>query len=356
MNTPLVEKSQGRLGSMLQVLSLVAASLLLLLLWGAGTNVWRWLGIAACASVALVAAKEGKKRRIPTIRNAAALMRFHTRSRIPLGLYLRAFQDDARSDHQPLEGRAHDADEEHISAALANHCIFVALGRPHEPFPSRGALRLYVEDSEWQPTISRLIRGASLIVFRWRSSESLGWELEQILAQGAVNKTVLLLPPIAEGEWKTLLPADYRAAVDFGPDSTPSSIEAGLYPVFAFSGSDYRGRLLHRLGDEELEDTSRRLANLLDLPELDFSQLCEIRRFYGPGERLAAWLARNWSAFFLVGLGLTWLILLDILTFEMVVNALPVEELLEVAGFTILACIILLPLFGIFLTRTSSRL
>ena len=283
-------------------------------------------------------------------------MRFHTRSRIPLGLYLRAFQDDARSDHQPLEGRARDADEEHISAALANHCICVALGRPHEPFPSRGALRLYVQDSEWQPTIGRLIRKALLIVFRWRSSESLGWELEQILAQGAVDKTVLLLPPIAEGEWKTLLPADYRAAVDFGPDSTPSSIEAGLYPVFAFSRSDYRGRLLHRLGDEELEDTSRRLANLLDLPELDFSQLCEIRRFYGPGERLAAWLARNWSAFFLVGLGLTWLILLDILTFEMVVNALPVEELLEVAGFTILACIILLPLFGIFLTRTSSRL
>jgi hypothetical protein len=70
----------------------------------------------------------------------------------------------------------------------------VAIGRPGST-PPFGAARKYVNDAEWRETVGELCRQAGAVVITLDETEGVRWELQHLLGQDHVPKTLFLLPP-----------------------------------------------------------------------------------------------------------------------------------------------------------------
>jgi hypothetical protein len=82
--------------------------------------------------------------------------------------------------------------EEEVDEAIGDHCLFVAIG---EKCASYGSAKILVDDAEWTQTFYTLTRSAALILMMPASSQSVLWELSQILAShDLLRKTIFLMP------------------------------------------------------------------------------------------------------------------------------------------------------------------
>lgn len=67
----------------------------------------------------------------------------------------------------------------------------VTIGKPLEEIPEIGFDRRYFDDDQWKPAVLDYMEQSVLIIYRPDSSDSLLWELEQILEKGYAGKTLI---------------------------------------------------------------------------------------------------------------------------------------------------------------------
>ena len=123
-------------------------------------------------------------------------------------LFLRSFSDDqvqipprsptrfAHFEQWLLDGSSRSISLDHLLLQEGTvHGPTVALGKPDEPVPPYGVSRGYFEHSDWQAAVTRLCEDAQAIVLVIDQSEGLAWEIDFVLSQGHVGKTLFLLRP-----------------------------------------------------------------------------------------------------------------------------------------------------------------
>lgn len=124
----------------------------------------------------------------------------------PTVLFLRSFADDGIRMRARRTGRSSPLDrislrrwdrfEEVIAAEVNIIGPVVALSEPNERLPPRlGAARRSYEMQDWKKGIEDLIDGSILIVVTVGRTEALSWEMGQLRARGALNRSIFLIPP-----------------------------------------------------------------------------------------------------------------------------------------------------------------
>lgn len=120
-------------------------------------------------------------------------------------LYLRTFaQDHALSRPQPF-GRLKRVlrglfivelpEEMLVADALSSDQIpMVGVGRPGEPAPPVGALRVYLPHADWKPQVRELMRGARHVVLALGWGEGTIWELGEAMRTLAPEQLILIVP------------------------------------------------------------------------------------------------------------------------------------------------------------------
>ncbi|MBT0963740.1 hypothetical protein [Denitromonas iodatirespirans] len=147
-----------------------------------------------------------------------------------------------------------------LAGALAPALPLVALGRPGEAI---GAGRIAVSDAEWKAMFQRLIDAARWIIMIPSDQGETGWEVQQLVAQGLLGKTVFIMPPALRRGAIDMAPVwrQLRSGLaDTGlclPAYTPAGQAFRLGP----QGRFYRSRYLPRLERRVLREV---LAGLTD--------------------------------------------------------------------------------------------
>src|SRR5262249_55699350 len=124
-------------------------------------------------------------------------------SRAPI-LFLRAFADDQivlAKPWLPFLGRVLERGR---PTTYLDHLIteegsiygpVVALGNPHDAFPPYGAARGYFEGATWQQAVAKLAADSSAIVICLDDTDGVWWEVEHLVAERHLDKTLFLLHP-----------------------------------------------------------------------------------------------------------------------------------------------------------------
>ena len=138
---------------------------------------------------------------------ADALRQLDSRSPV---LLLRSFADDTmRLSRSRLRRWLAMIDPRRTRGLTLEHVVshmllpfgpIVAIGEPHETLPPLGAARAYYHDMEWHDAVRGLMREARLILVIVHSTPNLLWELDALVAEGMLGKTVLLFPPVKPKE------------------------------------------------------------------------------------------------------------------------------------------------------------
>lgn len=134
----------------------------------------------------------------------------------PPTLLLRNFTDDSltlrarRLDRASLVDhllmRRKENFEEVLAFSLAKLGHPFAVGRPGELLPpALGATRLYFDDNHWQTAVRRIADDAALVCVAVGRSEWLVWEMQFLLQEGLLHKTVFVLPPLPPTEQRKRL-------------------------------------------------------------------------------------------------------------------------------------------------------
>jgi hypothetical protein len=92
---------------------------------------------------------------------------------------------------------------------------YIALGRPGEELPELGSSKLYASNAEWQETIRRFFDHSKLVVFRAGITDSLKWELAEIVHTLDPRKVLMILPVREE---------DYLSFVQWGNSLLPKRL------------------------------------------------------------------------------------------------------------------------------------
>jgi hypothetical protein len=121
-------------------------------------------------------------------------------SRAPI-LLLRSFADDGlrlgRSRlRSTLAWVAPGTFEHFLSRALLPLGPLIAIGEPNEKLPPLGFNREYYGELEWKEAVRGLMCEARLVVVVVHQTPNLIWEIGTLAAEGMLEKTVLLLPPV----------------------------------------------------------------------------------------------------------------------------------------------------------------
>ena len=125
-------------------------------------------------------------------------------------LYLRSFADDKlpirthasrrQAYIERLVGRSSDRFESVLVWHLWTYGPVTAVGRPAEKVPPLGAAREYLDDATWRDEIEDRVKDAGAIVVVLGRSSGLLWELEALVRLGATNRTMVVIPPVPQGE------------------------------------------------------------------------------------------------------------------------------------------------------------
>jgi hypothetical protein len=128
----------------------------------------------------------------------------------PWFLYLRSFADDdirvfahgspRRSLLQTLAQRRRERFEVVLAWHLWRFGPVVGVGQPRERLPRLGAAREYLDDIKWQAEVEQRISAARGIVVVLGRTEGLAWELETIERLGAMQRTIVVVPPLGREE------------------------------------------------------------------------------------------------------------------------------------------------------------
>lgn len=76
------------------------------------------------------------------------------------------------------------------------------IGDPREILPKAFSSYIYFDDEMWKTAATNYIREASIIIMIPGYSKNIGWELEEIIKENALSKTIFILPPTYKGDWK----------------------------------------------------------------------------------------------------------------------------------------------------------
>jgi len=121
---------------------------------------------------------------------------------LPTILYLRSFNTDGKNDVEaepspfsPLAafvsykfGTSHEVD---LANQLTNFAHLITIGNPTEDFPEMGFKRIYCKDIDWKEKVKELIISSDVIIYRPNLTDSLFWELDQVIDQNAMPKLVI---------------------------------------------------------------------------------------------------------------------------------------------------------------------
>jgi hypothetical protein len=171
-----------------------------------GERVGLQLGATAFLSVLLIAIFElGSALQ----RVARRLVRFSLEdlqrvdARRPI-LFLRAFGDDqvaVKPEKAPVFtrfiefGRRHTSLDQLLLEEGTPYGPVVGLGNPHDKHPPYGAARGYFDDKDWQDAVTDLSRNSLVVLICLDDTPSLLWEIEHLVTNGHVAKTLFLVHP-----------------------------------------------------------------------------------------------------------------------------------------------------------------
>lgn len=149
-----------------------------------------------------------------------------------------------------------------LSEALAPDLPLIALGKPGEHV---GAGRLAVRDEDWRKVFLQLIGSARWILMIPNDEGETRWEVEQLVTQGYLHKTLFIMPPKLRS--KELDVTEYWQKAVSGLESLsiqlPQYNAAGQLFRLGRAGQYYRGRYLAKLTAPILRD---RIAGLTTRP------------------------------------------------------------------------------------------
>ena len=115
-------------------------------------------------------------------------------SRPPV-LLLRSFSDDDLKLPKDGGSMSRFTFEEALAHQLWCYGPVHAIGRPGESLPQSGASREYITNESWRERVIELSKQAKAIILIVHNTEGLKWELHQIVALGALKKTLFIIPP-----------------------------------------------------------------------------------------------------------------------------------------------------------------
>lgn len=104
----------------------------------------------------------------------------------PFVLYLRPFRVDV--------GWHGWMNEPAISRSFEQIGVPVCVGRPGERLPPYGFYRMYLADADWRESVIAMASRAKCIVLVIGDTDSLRWEIQQIIDQRLLPRTILLIP------------------------------------------------------------------------------------------------------------------------------------------------------------------
>ncbi len=144
----------------------------------------------------------------------------------PFVLYLRAFRDDS--------GMHGWLTEQQVARALGSLGVPVCVGRPGERLPPFGFHRIYFADEDWQEAVARMVIRAACVVLLVADTDGLIWELDFVIKQDWLRKTVFLVPVRDHEACARRLEARYRLQLPavtnhYAPPHTPR--QRDLCPV-----------------------------------------------------------------------------------------------------------------------------
>jgi hypothetical protein len=106
-------------------------------------------------------------------------------------VYLRSFRADIK-EGKPRNLQA-ETQEEMLKSAFSQAGPFVALGRPHEKFPTLGAARMYVGD-DWEQAVADIMSRARLVVVRTGDTAGLHREVVHATQELKPEQLLLIVP------------------------------------------------------------------------------------------------------------------------------------------------------------------
>lgn len=118
----------------------------------------------------------------------------------PPVLLLRSFQDDLLQIEHPFFSTKifkKRVFEEILTGQLWCEGPVIAIGRPGEPLPPKGAARSYFSDETWQVEAENMALESQAIVMIIGITEGLGWEIQRINKLNILRKLFLVFPPIS---------------------------------------------------------------------------------------------------------------------------------------------------------------
>ncbi|MFL5330273.1 MAG: hypothetical protein ACJ8C4_15335 [Gemmataceae bacterium] len=139
----------------------------------------------------------------------------------PFSLYLRSFSTTGKMPVEAAEFTNHSfasalqyKDLETILAeAIEPHAPLIALGTPGEHF---GAGRILTDDAHWAELVYLLANAAETIYLVPSSRKGVVWEVQWLVKDGLIEKTIFLNPP--KTEWVPIQTAIARAGVRVPPE------------------------------------------------------------------------------------------------------------------------------------------
>ena len=133
-------------------------------------------------------------------------------------LYLRSFADDGHVgrgrlswlDLERVFYKAFPWDNELIEPLSKYIAPAVAIGSPDQELPSLIANLTYVkEEEDWQNTVQDLMGRSQAIAVVIGSTKWVSWEIEKIIRNGYINKTLFVIPPESSDDrkvrWNTFI-------------------------------------------------------------------------------------------------------------------------------------------------------
>ena len=173
----------------------------------------------------------------------------------PPVIYLRSFHEDGTRSPDPtwLVGFTFITKptyEEQISGYFRKIGPFITLSGSGYGPPEVGAARLMTKEENWRQTFDDLIRRCSLIVFRAGDSESLLWELNQLVARIDSRKVIIYLQ-IGEEDDTGVQQARYnkfrRVTASVFPRPLPEQRKKNLYLTFGQNWEPILGKNLKKV-------------------------------------------------------------------------------------------------------------
>lgn len=117
-------------------------------------------------------------------------------------LLLRSFIDDEKINWNRSDVTFFDTSlESRLVSQFSLIGPFIAVGAPAEGVPVIGAARAKLSDDEWQDWVRKRIDQSALILMMSGITRWVDWELQQIIARGAVNKLIICFPPMKKRDY-----------------------------------------------------------------------------------------------------------------------------------------------------------